>query len=85
MFVARVSVLLLLLLNFLRVAAMLYHARGAASLVWTAMSVFAAHDSKLVYRSGGMLGYPEEFRYKEVMGFKVRARAISVKWERKLL
>ncbi len=39
---------------------------------WTAASVFASHDSKIVFRSAGMLGYPAGFRYKEVMGFKVR-------------
>ncbi|CAN0117239.1 unnamed protein product, partial [Ectocarpus fasciculatus] len=37
---------------------------------WTASSVFASHDSKIVFRSAGLLGYPETFRYKEVLGFK---------------
>ncbi|CAM9235192.1 unnamed protein product [Ectocarpus sp. 4 AP-2014] len=37
---------------------------------WTASSVFASHDSKIVFRSAGLLGYPDTFRYKEVSGFK---------------
>ncbi|CAM9754331.1 unnamed protein product [Hapterophycus canaliculatus] len=37
---------------------------------WTAASVFAGHDSKVVFRSAGILGYPSTFQYKEVMGFK---------------
>ncbi|CAM9970325.1 unnamed protein product [Scytosiphon promiscuus] len=37
---------------------------------WTAASVFAGHDSKIVFRSGEILGYPKNFQYKEVIGFK---------------
>ena len=36
--------------------------------------MFASHDSKVVYRSGSILGYPENFRYKEVMKYKVRGQ-----------
>lgn len=45
-----------------------------SSSAWTAMSAFASHDSKVVYRSGSILGYPENFRYKEVVSFKVRGQ-----------
>ncbi|CAN0164556.1 unnamed protein product [Ascophyllum nodosum] len=38
--------------------------------MWTATSVVAGHNSKVVYRSASILGYPDTFRYKEVMGFK---------------
>lgn len=38
---------------------------------WTAASVFAGHDSKIVFRSAEILGYPKNLQYKEVMGFKV--------------
>ena len=37
----------------------------------------AGHNSKVVYRSASILGYPDTFRYKEVMGFKVRAWGIG--------
>lgn len=51
-----------------------------SSSAWTAMSVFASHDSKVVYRSGSILGYPENFRYKEVVSFKVRCQGEKGRW-----
>lgn len=41
---------------------------------WTSKSLFADHDAKIVWRSAALLGYPADFRYKEVMGHKVRRR-----------
>lgn len=43
-----------------------------ASSAWTTVDMFASYDSKVVYRSGSILGYPDTFRYKQVAGHKVR-------------
>ena len=36
--------------------------------------MFASHDSKVVYRSGSILGYPADFRYTEVVKHQVRRK-----------
>lgn len=39
---------------------------------WTAVGMSTFHDLMMVYRSGSILGYPDTFRYKHVMSYKVR-------------
>lgn len=40
--------------------------------------MFASYDSKVVYRSGSILGYPDTFRYKQVAAHKVNKGRSSV-------
>lgn len=60
--------------NLARFFSFLCTNRGLCYIVfpaWTAASVFAGHDSKIVFRSAEILGYPATFQYKEVIACKV--------------